>query len=241
MTAALTPKFELRYKAKLIAGAHEVAWDYISACLPVGFPRDMLVSAFDRRFIVTPKQTWMYYQEDEGTRTIFTDGRGHIPPSEAFPMWVGDSIGFWDKDTLVVHTLYVRNIELNRNLPADSEEASVVERLKMTDPDTIQDEATLYDPIAFYKPWYGVQTFKRNTGRHAYLDLYSCAENNNVVQNPTTGASEFVLPGETIMVKRSYRNSAQIQNLGSDIPIAYGMKLLKEQEQNAAKKTGDTK
>ena len=37
-------------------------------------------------------------------------------------MWVGDLIGFWDKDTLVVHTLYVRNIELNRNLPADSEE-----------------------------------------------------------------------------------------------------------------------
>ena len=85
----------------------------------------------------------------------------------------------------------------------------------MTDPNTIQDEATLYDPVAFYKPWSGVQTFKRNSGRHAFVDLYSCAENNNVVQT-AKGGSAFVLPGETIMMRRGYQDPAQISEPASE-------------------------
>ena len=128
----------------------------------------------------------------------------------------------------------MRNIELNRNLPADSEEASVVERIKMTDPNTIEDAATLYDPLALRKPWAGVQTFKRNTGHHAFVDLYSCAENNNVVQT-ANGGSDFILPGETVMMKRGYHDPAQIQNLGPNVAIEYGAKLLKEQAKKATK------
>ena len=228
VTAALTPQFALRFREKLIAGANGVAWDYLSDCLPAGFPRDMLISAFQRYFIVTPERTVMYFQEDEGNRVIYTDGRGHIPPSEAYPLWTGDSIGFWDKDTLVVHTLYLRNIELNRNLPPDSEDASVVERIRMTDPNTIQDTATLYDPKMLYKPWSGVQTYKRATNRDAYVDLYSCAENNNVVQG-TNGASEFLLPGQKITTKRGYTYPDQIQNVRPDVVIRYGAKLLKKE------------
>lgn len=227
VTAALRPAYALRFREKMIAGAHGVAWDYLSDCLPAGFPRDMLISAFQRYFVVTPTQTLMYFQEDEGNRVIFTDGRGHIPPDEAYPLWVGDSIGFWDKDTLVVHTLYVRNIELNRNLPADSEEASVVERIRMTDPNTIQDQATLYDPEMLYRPWSGVQTYKRATSSHAFVDLYSCAENNNVYQGPN-GDSKFLLPGQTITVKRTYAFPDQVQNEHPNVVIQYGAKLLKE-------------
>ena len=81
MTAALTPKFALRYREKLIAGAHDVAWDYLSDCLPAGFPRDMLISAFLRWFVVTPTETLMYFQEDEGNRTISPMGGATYRPA----------------------------------------------------------------------------------------------------------------------------------------------------------------
>lgn len=228
VTAALRPAYALRFREKLIAGGQGVSWDYLSACLPTGFPRDMLVSAGgERYFMISPTKTLMYYQSDEGNRVIFTDGRGHIPPDEAYPMWSGDSIGFWDKDTLVVHTLYVRNIELNRNLPADSEQASVVERIRMIDPNTLQDQATLYDPKMLFEPWSGLQTFKRDTSAHAIVDLYSCDENNNVYQGKN-GGTEVLLPGQTITLKQTYTFPDQIQNVAENKVIEYGAKLLHE-------------
>jgi hypothetical protein len=231
VTAALTPAFALRFREKMIAGGKGVAWDYLSNCLPTSFPRDMIVSAYKRYFVVTPQQTVMYYQEDEGNRVISTDGRGHIPPDESFPLWAGDSIGFWDKDTLVVHTLYVRNIELGRNLPADSEEASVVERIRMTDPDTMEDQATLYDPKMLYKPWAGVQTYKRDTGAHIFVALFSCDEHPDVYQG-AHGGTEILVPGQTITLKRT--DPEQIQMEGPDKVIRYGAELLKQARQKGA-------
>lgn len=229
MTAALKPAYALRYREKLIAAAHDVYWDDLNDCLPAGFPRDMLFGGgYARYFVVTASMTLMYFPEDEGNRVIFTDGRGHRPPDEAYPLWVGDSIGFWDEGTLVVHTLYLRNMELNRNLPADSEEASVLERIRMTDPNTIQDEMTLYDPKMLYRPWSGVQTFKRGTDRHVIVDLYSCDENNQTYAGPN-GSTEALMPGQTITIKRTYPSSPeQIQNLIGNRVIEYGARLLHE-------------
>ena len=227
MTAALKPAYALRYREKLIAAAHDVYWDDLNDCLPAGFPRDMLFDGgYARYFLVTPSMTLMYFPEDQGNRVIFTDGRGHRPPDEAYPLWVGDSIGFWDRDTLVVHTLYLRNMELNRNLPADSEEASVVERIRMTDPNTIQDEMTLYDPKMLYRPWSGVQAFRRVTDRHSLVDLYSCDENNQTYAGPN-GSTEAILPGQTVTMNRTYPSAPeQIQNQVGNRVIEYGARLL---------------
>jgi hypothetical protein len=229
MTAALKPAYALRYREKLIAAAHEVYWDDLNDCLPAGFPRDMLFGGgYARYFSITPASTLMYFPEDQGNRVIFTDGRGHLPADESHPLWVGDSIGFWDKDTLVVHTLYLRNMELNRNLPADSEQASVVERIRMTDPNTIQDEMTLYDPKMLYRPWPGVQTFKRVTNPHAYVDLYSCDENNESYPGPN-GSTAVLVPGQTVQIERSFPlNPDEVQNKVENRVIEYGAQLLHE-------------
>ena len=226
VTATLTPKYALRYREKLAAGVHGVQWDPLSQCLPGGFPRDILVTAAAYKFLPTPNETIMYWQEDQGDRVIHTDGRGHIPEDEAFPLWVGNSIGFWDGDTLVAHTLYMRSLELNRNLPGDSDEASVVERIRLADPNTMEDAATLYDPLALRTPWYGVQKYVRVTDRHIRADLFSCEENQNVVQTGN-GSSTFVLPGETILIKRRYVDPQHVQEADEDRVFAYGAKVLK--------------
>jgi hypothetical protein len=233
MTADLKPAYALRYREKLAAGVQNIIWDDLSQCLPAGFPRDLLGAASLRDFIVTPDETWIYFQQDQGNRNIFTDGRGHRPESEAYPLWTGDSVGFWDGDTLVVHTLYIVHEELGQTQPAVSKEASVIERIRMTGPDTIEDTATLYDPQVLNKPWTGTQTYIRDIDHHARNDLYNCEANNNVYQN-ADGSTNFILPGETIMMPVTYKEPETIKNVGVEKVIATGAKLLAEQEAKKA-------
>ena len=35
---------------------------------------------------------------------IYTDGRDHIPEADRYPLYNGDSVGFWDGHRLVIHT-----------------------------------------------------------------------------------------------------------------------------------------
>ena len=119
-------------------------------------------------------------------------------------------------------------MELNRNLPADSEQASVVERIRMIDPNTIQDEMTLYDPKMLYKPWSGVQTFKRETNSHANVALYSCDENNESYPGPN-GSTAVLVPDQTVTIERSFpTNPDEVQNKVGNRVIEYGAQLLHE-------------
>jgi hypothetical protein len=233
MTADLTPLYKLRYREKLTAVAHGFEWDQLTDCLPAGFPR-MLIDPFYREYIVTPGETWMSAETEGEFRRVYTDGRGHIPEDEAFPLWDGDSIGFWDGDTLVVHTLYLRSEELQRNQPSVSREASTVERIRMIDPNTIEDDVTLWDPIALKKPWHGVQHYLRIDSSHARMDMWSCESNNNVIQTEH-GGSTLILPGETVTVKRHYRNPDDVQNEAINRAIAYGAELMGQQLMEADK------
>ncbi len=242
VTAALTPKYSLQYRQKLTAVAHGFEWDQLSDCLPAGYPRFLLEPVI-KRFVVTPDMTIWINEWQSETRYLYTDGRGHIPADDAFALWEGDSIGFWDGGTLVVHTIRMKPEELQRNQPSISDEASTVERIRMIDPNTIQDDVTLWDPKALEKPWHGVQTYKRVTTPGIRLDMYSCEENNNVIQTKH-GGSTFILPGETVTVKRHYRDPSNFQNANLDRAIEYGAELMKQQAQSKAKgqsgKRGET-
>lgn len=225
LLAALTPRYELLYREKLAAVAHNVEWDPDTACVPAGFPRTM-IEPFGRTFIDTPQETWTIGFVNNDIRRIYTDGRGHLPQDEAYPLFDGDSIGFWDRDTLVVHTLYMRGGELQRVQPSFSEEASVVERIRMTGPNTIVDDATIYDPLALREPWHGVQTYSRMTAPHNAMNMYSCDA--NVYQTPE-GGTGILLPGDSVTITLHYQDLADEQNLGLDKIYAYGAKILHEQ------------
>ena len=194
ITAALTPAADAKYRKKLADVAKGVEWDQLSYCLPAGFPR-WLTEPFLREFIVTPKETWWINEQQSEARRIYTDGRGHVPDDEAFPLWEGDSVGFWDGDTLVAHTIRVKPGQYQRSQPDYSDQTSVIERLRQINPDTIEDDVTVWDPQGLIKPWHVVNTYVRVKTPGARIDMWSCEENNNVVKTDT-GASTFVLPGE---------------------------------------------
>ncbi len=202
-TAKLTPKYEAAYRQKLRDVANGNEWDQLSDCLPAGYPR-WLTEPFLREFIVTPQETWLVNEQQSEVRRIYTDGRGHMPQDEAKPLWTGDSIGFWDGDTLVVHTISVTHGQYQRQNPDYSESTSTLERMRMVGPNLIEDDVTVWDPKGLSAPWHVVDHYGRVTTPHARIDMWSCEANNNVVRT-ADGSTQFILPGETVTVKRAYR------------------------------------
>ncbi|MDA1184870.1 MAG: hypothetical protein O2930_09530 [Acidobacteria bacterium] len=85
-------------------------------------------------------------------RVIPLDGRPHIP--EPIKLWMGDSVGRWEDDALVVEVTN-HNDQTRFDVVADfhSDVMRVDERFVLIDPDTIQYTATIEDPKVFTRPW----------------------------------------------------------------------------------------
>jgi hypothetical protein len=211
ITASLTPEADAKYRQKLADVAKGNEWDQLSYCLPAGFPR-WLTEPFLREFVVTSKETWWINEQQSEARRIYTDGRGHVPDDEAFPLWEGDSIGFWDGDTLVVHTIRVKPGQYQRSQPDYSDQTSTIERIRKINADTIEDEVTVWDPWGLNRPWRVVDDYTRVKTPHARIDMWSCEENNNVVKT-ADGGTQFVLPGE-----KGYKDPDKI----TEVPRAGG-------------------
>ena len=92
----LTPPAAAAVKKGAELAAKGIEYDEnLSQCGPPGFPR-WLVIPFLREFIVRPEETWLTSETVNNVRRIYTDGRSHPPLEERYPLYYGDSIGFWD-------------------------------------------------------------------------------------------------------------------------------------------------
>ncbi len=123
------------------------------------------------------------------TRVIPTDGRPALPGEILH--WMGESRGRWDGGTLVVETTNLKpgpsmtNIgttgspRLN-NMPV-SESATIVERLTMTGPDTLDYEMTFEDPLLYTAPWTAKLGWVRDPDYAMYE--YACHEGNDMIPN----------------------------------------------------------
>ena len=193
-TAKLTPEYKAKFEKKIADHNKGIEWDSLSYCLPAGFPR-WLTEPFLREFIVRPEEVWWITEQQSEVRRIYTDGRGHVPEAEAYPLWEGDSIGFWDRDTLVVHTISNKEGQYNRGQPDYSEKVSVVEKIRKVDANTIEDDITVYDPLSLVEPWHVANRFGRVSTPDLRINMWSCEENNNVVKT-SDGGTQLILKGE---------------------------------------------
>lgn len=95
----------------------------------------------------------LVFQFGQSVRTIHTNGSLH-PEVTDNELWLGDSRGTWEGDTLVVD---VRDFNdetwLDRAGNFHSTALHVVERWKLLDAHTIEYEATLEDLQVFSRPW----------------------------------------------------------------------------------------
>jgi hypothetical protein len=95
--------------------------------------------------------------------------------------WLGDSIGRWEGDTLVVETT---NFHPLQNFRGASENLKVTERFTRADADTILYKFTIDDPTTFVSTWGGELPFKR-TDEMIYE--YACHEGNYALANILSG------------------------------------------------------
>jgi hypothetical protein len=104
------------------------------------------------------------------------DGRKH--PAELDPTWYGHSIGWWERDTLVVDTVgFNDKFWFDRRGHPHTEQLHTVERYTRTDLGHMEIKVTIDDPGAYSKPF--TLTFNaRLSNPGDELMEYICQENN---------------------------------------------------------------
>ena len=163
-TAMLTPWGEEKFK--MFDGK-------MDPCLPVGVTRQ--ANAPDPIEIVqTSKKVVILYESWHVFRSIPTDGTGH--PAKLEPTWLGNSVGKWDGDTLVIDITGLNDkTALDTNGHPHSDQLHMVERLRRTGPKTMSYEVTVDDPKAYTQPWTQSRVFRLQPGLQ--LMEYVCLEN----------------------------------------------------------------
>jgi hypothetical protein len=168
---ALTPEYAA--KAEALAKQATKAEDNQSAnCLPPGMPA-IMSQPYPIEILMTPGQVTIVIEAYTQVRHIYTD---RPMPEDPDPSFDGTSTGHWEGDTLVVESAGFEPVPRGISFPY-SEKMKIIERFKLSDPDTLNVETTITDPVALTKPFsMGNRVFKRHRGWT--ISEYVCEENN---------------------------------------------------------------
>jgi hypothetical protein len=126
-------------------------------------------------WLITPEQVTIV-DTINGIRHIYTDGRSHPPADELWPTRMGDSVGRWEGDTLIVDTVAVKpEILPAGSMPIEmSDQLHFVERMRMVSPDVLRVEFTMEDPVALTEPYQVTLSYARVTEIDRMIDETEC-------------------------------------------------------------------
>jgi len=129
----------------------------LRGCFPPGVPR-VYMHPFPFQFIQTTGEIVMLFEVDSLRREIYIDAQ-HDP--SLVPLWMGNSVGRWEGDTLVVDTNNFNDRTwIDRIGHPHSDQLHVIERFRRTAQDHLVDDITIDDPKAYTKPWSARLEFK---------------------------------------------------------------------------------
>ena len=133
------------------------------------------------QIVQTPDHVMILTEMVHDARVVRINGT-HPPAS--IRKWLGDSIGHWDGDTLVVDTT---NFSDKTRFRGSSENLHVVERFTRTGPRTLRYQFTIDDPTTWTKPWTAEYTWPMTNG---LIYEYACHEGNYALGNILRGARQ---------------------------------------------------
>jgi hypothetical protein len=140
-------------------------------------PPITLVPAGDLRQIVQTSNTIAIVSEELHEARVIRMNAKHAPA--AITSWLGDSIGRWEGDTLVIETTHFAPTSATRAGPASlffvSPQTLVTERIRRIAADELSYSFTVNDPTYYTTAWHGETRLKRSTAR---LLEYACHEGN---------------------------------------------------------------
>ena len=144
------PTYKPEYMARVQdLEARQVEEDPVMHCLNPGLPR---IGPPDK-IVQTPSEIVFLYDDYTGNyfRVVPMDGRAHRTDIEAGAL--GDAIGWWEGDTLVVETVnFNDDTWLTDDGSFHTTDLRVVERITRN-ADTLEWRATAYDPEILQAPW----------------------------------------------------------------------------------------
>ena len=176
----LTPEYT-RIRAEAAAA---LAQQNLSKCLPAGTP-GVLTHRILFEFLFSPGRVTMLFEDGE-VRRIYTDGRKHKSLKELNQSFMGDSIGHWEGNTLVVDTIGFPNGTLWQNYGVLATiDTRIVERIHK-DKNRIQIDSELTDPAIFVKPYKYTRFYEVST---LPIEEFQCAAGNR-----DTGTSVDLTP-----------------------------------------------
>jgi hypothetical protein len=148
--------------------------DPLGLCLPAGVPRVSIVSLFPIQIVQTPTQVVILYEYMSVFRVIPLNAEH---PDDMVPTYMGDSVGKWEGDTLVVDVIgFNDRTWLTGTGTFHSDALHVTERYTRVDKDQINYQVTMDDPKVFTSPWtINTHMMLRDGTR---IREYVCAENN---------------------------------------------------------------
>lgn len=156
---------------RVVADPNAVVSDCVVGSVPPS------IGPYSFQIIQNSEYVVIHYEYMHLFRTIPLDGT-HQPGIS----WLGDSVGRWEGDTLVVDTVGFNNESTvggggDRHQPfRHSEDLHMVERIRRIDIDTLEIETTLEDPKVFEGPWRFVNRYTYHS-EYKKVDEYMCNEN----------------------------------------------------------------
>lgn len=159
----LTPAAQAHLEAAQKAAKEGKAYqDDIGHCWPAGLPV-IMTRVWPIAVIQAPTEIMMVSGFMNSARFIYLDGRPHTDPDVVVPSFNGESIGHWEKDTLVVDTtgFVGEHHWIDSALPG-SEQLHIVERMRLIDGGkTLEIEYTFTDPKYWEGSWTSTKRFRR--------------------------------------------------------------------------------
>jgi len=107
-----------------------------------------------------------------------------------YAKWMGDSVGHWEGDTLVVETVGLHPYQSRWGF---TDNAKVVERFDLIGPDKIRYNFTVEDPAVYARDWTGEVAMNRRPVGSDRMYEYACHEGNYAFPGILGGARRLEL------------------------------------------------
>ncbi len=182
----MTERAKLEWAKRVVAEANGAPIaDASSHCWPHGTPR-VMNSPYPLQIFQTANQVIIAHEVAHNTRYVHMQ-RGHLTPAKV--SFMGDSVGHWEGDTLVIDTVGVDDRTwIDEQGVIHGPKLHTVERIrKIEDGKAIENVVTVEDTDFFTKPWVFRDTYAWRPDLR--LTEYVCEENNrNAPQDGVTVA-----------------------------------------------------
>jgi hypothetical protein len=142
------------------------------------------------RIVQTPDHIMLEIEMNHDVRVVRIQGPGETEkrlPGSIQP-WFGDSIGWWDKDTLVVETRNLHPLQARGRIPL-SKDGKVIERFRRVSDVEIDYTFEIVDPVSYTQTWTGQMPLRRSSEQ---IYEYACHEGNYALAGILAGMNRGI-------------------------------------------------